>query len=287
MYFQFLLQTQSKMIGLLQAGIYSTKSLENHRMVNIQLINALSDNYIACIINAAQKKCAIVDPGEADPVFNFLNENHLSLSGILITHHHWDHINGIEKLLHKFDVPVYGPAKEPVAGMIHLLNDGAVINLEKLGITLKVMHVPGHTLGHIAYFNDDFVFTGDTLFMAGCGKIFEGTVDQMYNSLMRLVSLNEKTLVYCGHEYTTSNLKFALKVEPENLDIQQRIDQVTTLRQKNLPSVPAPLSLEKLTNPFLRCAIQSVKKAAENYAGKALNTPQEILGILRAWKNTQ
>ncbi len=256
-------------------------------MINIQLISALSDNYIACIINAAQKNCVIVDPGEADPVFNFLDENHLSLSGILITHHHWDHTNGIEKLLHKFDVPVYGPAKEPVAGMTHLLNDGDVINLEKLGITLNVMHIPGHTLGHIAYYNDDFVFTGDTLFTAGCGKIFGGTVDQMYNSLMRIASLNEKTLVYCGHEYTASNLKFALKVEPENLDIQQRVDQVTKLRHKNIPTVPATLSLEKLTNPFLRCTVPSVKKAAENHAGKTLNTPQEILGILRAWKNSR
>lgn len=254
-------------------------------MIEIQLINALSDNYIACIINAAQKNCFIVDPGEADPVFNFLNDHHLNLTGILITHHHWDHINGIEKLLQKLDVPVYGPAKEPAPGMTDLLNDGDLINLEKLGITFQIMHIPGHTLGHIAYYNDDFVFAGDTLFTAGCGKIFEGTVDQMYSSLMMIASLNEKTLVYCGHEYTASNLKFALTVEPENLDIQQRIDQVTKLRQKNLPTVPAPLSLEKMTNPFLRCAVPSVKNAAENYAGKALNTPQKILGILRAWKN--
>ncbi len=273
------------MIELKQIGIYCNRSQENHQMLNIQLINALSDNYIACIINAAQKKCVIVDPGEADPVFNFLNENHLSLSGILITHYHWDHTNGIEKLLQRLEVPVYGPAKEPVPGMTHLLNDGDVINLEKLGMRFNLMHIPGHTLGHIAYYNDDVVFTGDTLFTAGCGKIFGGTVDQMYNSLMRIVSLNEKTLVYCGHEYTTSNLKFALTVEPENHDIQQRIDQVSKLRQKNLPTVPAQLSLEKLTNPFLRCEVPSVKKAAENYAGKALSSPQEILGILRAWKN--
>ncbi len=254
-------------------------------MIHIQLINALSDNYIACIINSTNKYCVIVDPGEADPAFNFLNEHQLHLSAILITHHHWDHINGIEKLLEKFDIPVYGPSKEPVNGMTHHLNDNDKITLEAIGITLKIMHIPGHTLGHIAYYNDQFIFTGDTLFSAGCGRIFEGTVDQMYHSLSKIASLDEKTLVYCGHEYTASNLKFAQLVEPENSDIQKRLEEVSTLRQQNLPTVPSTLALEKLTNPFLRCTFPSVKKSAEKYSRKSLATPQEVLAVLRHWKN--
>lgn len=255
-------------------------------MIDIQLINALSDNYIACIINSTNKKCAIVDPGDAGPVFNFLNEYKITLSGILITHHHWDHTSGIEKLLEKFDIPVYGPAKEPVTGISHLLNDGDIIHIEELKLSLNTMHIPGHTLGHIAYYNNQIIFTGDTLFTAGCGKIFEGTVDQMYHSLMRIASLDEKTLIYCGHEYTASNLIFAQTVEPDNIDIQNRIDHVSTLRQQNLPSVPSTLSVEKLTNPFLRCSIPSVINAAENHAQKKLNTPQEVLGVIRNWKNS-
>lgn len=254
-------------------------------MINIKLINALSDNYIACIINESNQSCVIVDPGEADPVFDFLDENNLSLAGILITHHHWDHTNGVEKLLQKFNVPVYGPAKEPVAGMTHLLNDNDEIDLTKIGISLKIMHIPGHTLGHIAYYNDQFIFTGDTLFAGGCGKIFEGTVSQMYESLRRISSLNENTLVYCGHEYTASNLRFAEKAEPENAEIQNRIKETAKLREKNLPTIPSTLALEKRTNPFLRCSEPSVKKAAENYSGKSLNSPQDVLGVLREWKN--
>ncbi len=254
-------------------------------MIKIELINALSDNYIACLINSVMKSCVVVDPGEATPVLHFLEQHQLELSGILITHHHWDHTNGIEHLAHKFDPPVYGPAKEPVSGMSHLLNDGDQISLDDLGITLKIMHIPGHTLGHIAYYNDEMIFCGDTLFTGGCGKIFEGTITQMYQSLMRIASLSEKTLIYCGHEYTASNLKFAQKVEPDNLDLQNRIAAVTQQRQKNLPTVPAPLSIEKLTNPFLRCSIPSVQKAAENYAKRSLSTPMEVLGVIRGWKN--
>lgn len=254
-------------------------------MIKIELINALSDNYIACLINSDSGSCVVVDPGEALPVLNFLEQHQLKLSAILITHHHWDHTNGIEKLAQKFDIPVYGPAKEPVPGMNHLLNDGNHITLPDLQITLKIMHIPGHTLGHIAYYNDEYIFCGDTLFTGGCGKIFEGTVEQMYHSLMRIASLKEKTLIYCGHEYTASNLKFAQQVEPNNLDLQNRIKEVTQQRQKNLPTVPSSVLIEKLTNPFLRCSIPSIKKTAENHAGKFLSTPIEVLEVIREWKN--
>ena len=228
----------------------------------------------------------IVDPGEAAPVFEALHKYQLQLSAILITHHHWDHTNGIRDIISKFNVPVYGPALEPVAGMTHPLNDGDKITLSDCGLSLQIMHVSGHTRGHIAYYNDTLLFSGDTLFTAGCGKIFEGTVAQMYHSLTALAALNDNTQMYCGHEYTASNLKFAQHVEPDNKDIQHRIEQVAQLRSKNRPTVPAPLSLEKLTNPFLRCTQPTVIKAAEHYANQSLSTPTEVLGVIREWKNS-
>jgi hydroxyacylglutathione hydrolase len=255
-------------------------------MITVKLINALSDNYIACLINPDNRQCVVVDPGDAAAVFKFLTHHNLILSGILITHHHWDHTNGIMGLLTTFDVPVYGPAIEPVTGMTHPLNDGDQVTLDNLDLMLKVIHVPGHTLGHIAYHNNQLLFAGDTLFTGGSGRIFEGTVEQMYTSLSTLAALNENTLLYCGHEYTAENLKFAQLVEPHNLDIQDRVQQVTQLREKKLPTIPAPLSIEKLTNPFLRCHHPDVTTAAEIHAGKILSTPQQVLGVIRQWKNS-
>ena len=254
-------------------------------MIEVFPINALSDNYIWCLVNRANQRCVIVDPGETAPVFEALSAHQLQLSAILITHHHWDHTNGIKELIAKFDVPVYGPALEPVPGMTHPLNDGDLLTLDDCALSLQIMHVPGHTRGHIAYYNDQLLFCGDTLFTAGCGKIFEGTVPQMYHSLSAMAALSESTLVYCGHEYTAANLKFAQHVEPDNKDIQDRIEQASNLRAKNLPTVPAPLSLEKLTNPFLRCSQPSVIKAAQQYANQRLPTPIDVLRVIREWKN--
>ena len=254
-------------------------------MTKIELIKALSDNYIACIINLSNDRCAIVDPGDADPVLKFLDERRLKLSAILITHHHWDHTHGVEKLKSLFNIPVYGYTNEPVPGLTHPLSDHDKITLDDIGLSLNIMHIPGHTLGHIAYYNDQIIFSGDTLFTGGCGKIFESSVDQLYNSLMRIATLNQDTLIYCGHEYTAENLKFALKVEPNNIDLQNRIETVNRLHKNNLPTVPALLSLETLTNPFLRCSVSTVKRAAENHINRNLSTPQEVLRVLREWKN--
>lgn len=254
-------------------------------MIEVLPIKALQDNYIWCLINRANRHCVIVDPGEAAPVFTMLRANQLKLSAILITHHHWDHVNGIAELLAQFDVPVYGPALEPVVGLTHPVQGSAEIVLEDMHLHWQVMDIPGHTLGHIAYYTPGLVFTGDTLFTAGCGRLFEGTAEQMYASLLSLKSLDDNTLVYCGHEYTAANLKFAQCVEPDNLDIQQRIEQVTRLREANSPTVPALLATEKLTNPFLRCDQPVVINAAEHYAGKKLNTPQAVFEIIRNWKN--
>jgi hydroxyacylglutathione hydrolase len=254
-------------------------------MIDVLPIKALSDNYIWCLMNTANRCCVIVDPGEADPVLEMLRTHQLKLTGILITHHHWDHTQGIAKIVAEFNVPVYGPAREAVDGVTDHLQDGNQIRLDDLDLTLHVSHIPGHTLGHIAYHGHDLLFSGDTLFTGGCGRIFEGTVEQMYSSLTTLAALKQTTLIYCGHEYTAANLKFAQLVEPNNPDIQLRIQEVTKLRAQDLPTVPGPLSIEKLTNPFLRCNQQDVIKAAETYSGKTLATPEEVLGIIREWKN--
>lgn len=228
----------------------------------------------------------MVDPGDANPVITFLKKHALTLSAILITHHHWDHTNGIEALAKIYDIPVYGPEKEPVQNMTQRLKGGDQIDVDNMPFTLKVLDIPGHTLGHIAYYNDDWLFCGDTLFTGGCGKIFEGTIEQMYRSLTQLAGLGDDLLVYCGHEYTAANLAFAQLLEPDNAALKKRIEAVADQRQQNLPTVPSTLSLEKQTNPFLRCAHRTLIQAAEQYAGKHLATPQEVFGVIREWKNT-
>lgn len=254
-------------------------------MFDVLPIQALMDNYIWCIVNRTNRTCMIVDPGEAQPVFDALREHPLRLIGILITHHHWDHTQGITEILAEFSVPVFGPAKEKVAGMTHPLCGDYTVFVAEWAQHIKIIDIPGHTLGHIAYHLPGMVFTGDTLFTCGCGRIFEGTVDQMYHSLQLLSALDENTLVYCGHEYTLANLRFALAVEPENSATQQRYQNALQLSAKQIPLVPAPISLEKRTNPFLRCQEPSVIAAAEKYAGHTLETPQAVLSTLREWKN--
>lgn len=255
-------------------------------MVDILPIKALSDNYIWCLMKASNRCCVIVDPGDADPVLEALATHQLKLTAILITHHHWDHTDGIAKIIEQFNVPVYGPAKEVVDGVTDHLNEGNQVTLDDLDLTLHVTHIPGHTLGHIAYYGHGLLFSGDTLFTGGCGKIFEGTVEQMYSSLAKLAELKENTLVYCGHEYTANNLKFAQLVEPNNPEIAERIKEVAKLRAQDLPTVPATLSIEKSSNPFLRCTHPNVIKAAEAHCGHTLHTPQDVLGVIRAWKNS-
>lgn len=257
----------------------------SHQIVGIP---ALGDNYIWTIIDDKNGVCAIVDPGEAPPVLTFLEERDLTLAAILITHHHWDHTGGVLELLNHFpDIDVFGPSKEPVEGMTHLLNDGDNIAIQPLSLQFKVNHIPGHTLGHIAIHGNGILFSGDTLFTAGCGKIFEGTPEQMLQSLKTLSQLPDETLVYCGHEYTQSNLKFAAAVEPENPDIQTRIKEVDQLRADGKPTVPARLALEKKTNPFLRTQQKSVINAAENFAGRSLESEVEVLHAIREWKNKE
>lgn len=254
-------------------------------MLRISPIPAFNDNYIWLMENTDNACCAVVDPGDATPVLNVLAERKMQCVAIIATHHHWDHTGGIAELLNHVDVPVYGPAQDGIAEVSVPLSEGDTFTIDDLNLRFNVLDIPAHTRGHIAVYTSDFVFTGDTLFLAGCGRIFEGDATQMFHALQKILTLPEDTLVYCGHEYTESNLEFALLVEPGNKDISSRLDEVRSIRMSGEASIPAPLSLEKKTNPFLRCDMREVVQAAEDYSGKVLKDPIEVLSVIREWKN--
>jgi hydroxyacylglutathione hydrolase len=256
---------------------------DNKNMATVIPIPALKDNYIWLIRKGMA--VAIVDPGEAGPVLKALREQHLDPIAILVTHHHWDHVSGIQTLLKHYSLPVYGPASEPIPDRTYGLKEGDQVCLPDLDIRLQVFDVPGHTAGAIAYHGDDLLFSGDTLFTAGCGRLFEGTAQQMYDSLGKLAGLGETTKLYCGHEYTVSNLTFALVVEPDNPVIKVRIKEACAQRERGLPTVPSTLAIEKHTNPFLRCDLPSIQAAAEQYSGRRLRPGAEVLATIRAWKD--
>ena len=251
-------------------------------MIDVHAIQAFKDNYI-WLIEFGQRQAVVVDPGDPVPVTKQLRERGLELCAIVVTHAHWDHVDGITTLRQLFPVPVYGPAKEAVTGLTHPLNEGQRIALGEL--SLQVMEVPGHTKGHIAYHGDDVVFTGDTLFGAGCGRIFDGTAEQLYTSLQRIARLPDETLNYCAHEYTESNLRFALAVEPNNPHVAERLEQTQAVRQRGGATIPAPLWLEKQTNPFLRCHHPDVIAAASRYCKRALDNELDVFTALRSWKD--
>lgn len=254
-------------------------------MLQVIPISALQDNYIWCIVHSKSNQCVIIDPGEAQPVLDMLKTSKLQLSAIFITHHHWDHTNGINELFQQFKTPIYGGANEKnIPHCQYPLNDKQIVS-PMPDLQLAALAIPGHTLGHTAYYGHGLVFTGDTLFTGSCGRVFEGTMAQMLTSIQKLTTLPEETLVYCGHEYTQSNLRFAQAVEPDNANLLARIEETNRLREQNLPTVPSTLKLEKQTNPFLRTDQPAVIKAAENHVGRKLNNSVEVFTVLREWKN--
>jgi hydroxyacylglutathione hydrolase len=254
--------------------------------IEIKPIASLKDNYIWAIIDNNAREVIIIDPGDAKPVEAFLKQHSLRLSAILITHHHWDHTNGVSELKKRYNPMVYAPAHDNVKDADILLTESSDgIEFLKQSLSFSILDIPGHTLGHIAYYSPGMLFCGDTLFAAGCGRLFEGTAEQLYTSLQKMAALPNDTKVYCAHEYTLNNLRFAAVVEPNNQAIQERIDQVTALQADNLPSLPSLLAEEKLTNPFLRCNVKDVIAAAEKFAGEKLSTPVEVFAALRKWKD--
>ncbi len=256
-------------------------------MLKIDALPAFTDNYIWLLQDTQQQRCAVVDPGDAAPVQAWLDAHPgWQLTDILITHHHHDHVGGVQQLKSQYGVRVYGPAAEKIPAMDQGLAEGPRIRI--LEHDLDVIEVPGHTLGHIAYFHDaadsPWLLSGDTLFAAGCGRLFEGTAAQMFASLQRLAALPAETRVYCTHEYTLSNLRFAQAVEPDNRDIAERLEQVRLLRESGQISLPSNLQREQATNPFLRCNEPAVVAACQHKGYRGEN-PETVFAALRAWKD--
>ena len=251
--------------------------------VSVVPIPAFKDNYIWLIRN--QRYAAVVDPGDASPVLNYLRREKLELAAILNTHHHADHVGGNAGLLREFPVPVYGPRNESIPNVTHPLAEGDRVSVPLLGLEFGVLDIPGHTAGHIAYYGANLLFCGDTLFACGCGKLFEGTAQQMYSSLEKLSNLPDATLVYCGHEYTLANIQFAKAADPQNAALLKREANVRELRERGMPTLPSDIRLEKATNPFLRCNNPEIVRNASRAAGRALNDPVSVFASIREWKN--
>ena len=258
-------------------------------LLNVEVIESLKDNYIWLLVNYHESSAFVVDPGEAPPVLSWLKKRKINLLGILITHHHADHTMGVEDLVNYYDIPVYGPHNSPAKCITKTLqeNDDLILH----GIRFSVIEVPGHTNDHIAYFSSSpldtnhVLFVGDTLFGGGCGKLFEGTAQQMYSSLEKIKGLPQNTLIYSGHEYTLANLNFAISVEPDNKKLRKRYQDDCQKRNMNQPTLPSLLSLELDTNPFLRVSNESVFSAIQDKFNLNDHNEQVIFEALRKWKD--
>ena len=254
--------------------------------MHVTPLPAFQDNYIwALRADDDATDVAVVDPGDAAPVLEALHEKAWNLSAILITHHHFDHVSGVVPLLEHASVPVFGPDSPDIRGVSEVVGDGDEVVVPGTGLTFTVGTVPGHTLDHIFYYGHGGVFCGDTLFSAGCGRLFEGSPNQMFDSLSRLRALPDDTRIYCAHEYTLSNLAFADAVEPDNPAIDDYTEYAHRLRRQKTPTLPSFMALEKRVNPFLRWDVATVRDAAARFAGKPLNDDIDVLAALRRWKD--
>lgn len=255
--------------------------------VEVAIIPCLKDNYAYLLTTAGSKAAVLVDASEAEPVLAALQARSLTLGAILATHHHADHVGGNAALAERYPgIPVYGSANDRgrIPAQTHFVEDGDVIDV--LGFSFRCLLVPGHTLGAVAYFGHGAVFTGDTLFAGGCGRLFEGTPAMMHHSLnVKLGALPAETRVYCGHEYTASNLRFAAHVEPQNRAVAEKAAKVADLRAKGEPTVPSTLADELATNPFMRCDSPEVIAHVSARQGDT-RTPEAVLGAIRAEKDS-
>ena len=252
-------------------------------MINIEPIKAFSDNYIWLV--TTNEGSIVIDPGESKNTLDLLRNKQIDLTNILITHHHFDHTGGIVDLSKNNTLDVYGPSNG-IESITKRVANGDVIDV--IGLSFEIIEIPGHTLDHIAYYSfnkgDPILFCGDTLFSGGCGRVFEGTHEQMHNSLAKLKQLPSNTKIYCGHEYTESNFKFALEVDPLNEDLQIRLNEVKRLRELEIPTLPSTLESELKTNPFLRCDNKDIQESIH----QKFNTPKlevDVFKAIREWKD--
>ena len=256
-------------------------------MLNVTPIPAFNDNYIWMIQLANSNRVMVVDPGEAAPVIEAIKDAQLTLEGILITHHHGDHTGGIKQLLKQWPVPVFGPKNPKIEGITHRLEEGDQVDV--FGEPFSVLEVPGHTLDHIAYISQSkdtpLLFCGDTLFAGGCGRLFEGTAEQMHKSLTKLANLPANTAVFPAHEYTLANLAFARAVEPSNQALLKYQNWCEKQRKQDLPTVPSSIANERAINPFLRSSEATVCTSVTEHCGEKLDNPVAVFRETRAWKD--
>ncbi len=252
-------------------------------MIEIVPLPAFQDNYIWTL--RAGKHAAVVDPGEARPVKEYLAREGLILAAILATHHHPDHVGGIAELVAMTKVPVFGPKGEPIPELTDPVGQDDRVDIPALAASFTVLDIPGHTRAHVAYYGSGALFCGDTLFACGCGRVFEGTAAQMLASLSKLAALPDETLVYCGHEYTLANIRFARAVDPDNAVLAAREERAQRLRAAGRPTLPSTLGEERATNPFLRCAEPAVVESANKYLGSRMSDPVSVFAAIREWKN--
>ena len=254
-------------------------------MLDVQPIPAFSDNYI-WLLSEGRGRAAVVDPGDAEPVLERLRALGLTLTCVLITHHHDDHVGGLDELIDAFPgLRVHGPNDKRIPHLTDPHHEGETFQPGGFETRFRVMEVPGHTASHIAYLGAGRLFCGDTLFAGGCGRVFDGTFEQLAHSLERIAALPADTLCHCAHEYSLANLGFAAWVEPDNADLIARIEETKRLRASGMPTVPSRLDLELATNPFLRTRVPAVIAAAEHQAGQTLPTSAEVFKALRLWKD--
>ena len=249
----------------------------------IHCIPVLSDNYV-WLIEGLDGATVIVDAGEADPVIEAIESRGLRPVASLVTHHHGDHVQGLSRLAARYSLPVYGPDSCRRSGVDHVVGEGDAFDVPGVG-RIAVMATPGHTQDHLSYVLGEHVFCGDTLFTAGCGRLFEGTAAQMLHSLDRLAGLGDEKIIHCGHEYTTDSLRFAAHAEPENADIAARVKDVEAKRAAGEPTASASMVLEKKTNPFLRVREPVLRRAIEDYVGEQIDDDIEAFAQLRHWKD--
>ncbi len=260
----------------------STSTFPND--ISVTPIPAFTDNYIWCLHN--NQDAVVVDPGDAEPVLDFLKENDLTLAAILVTHHHQDHTGGITRLTStRPAIPVIGPRGNHIRGITKSVTQGDVVRLPVVDCDFTVIEVPGHTLDHIAFYGHGAIFCGDTLFAAGCGRLFEGSPEQMTLSLNKLKRLPDHTKVYCAHEYTLANINFAKAVEPDNQALQEYENWAKQQREQEKVTLPSDIATQKAVNPFLRCHHEAVRSSAQARSDHALHDETAVFATLRSWKD--